>query len=60
MKRAIIKGFVDRARALYDERHLAEELQSIEEMCVANNPTLVSASPLWPIPSMKRVCREPW
>ena len=36
MKRAIIKGFADRARALCDEKHLAEELHNIEDVFVAN------------------------
>ena len=36
MKRAIIKGFADRARALCDERHLAEQLHNIEDVFVAN------------------------
>ena len=39
MKRAIIKGFVDRARALCDENHLAEELHNIEDVFVANGYT---------------------
>ena len=36
MKRAIIKGFADRARALCDEKHLEEELHNIEDVFVAN------------------------
>ena len=36
MERAIIKGFADRARALCDEKHLAEELHNIEDVFVAN------------------------
>ena len=36
MKRAIIKGFADKARALCDENHLGEELHSIEDVFVAN------------------------
>ena len=36
MKRAIVKGFTDRARALCDEKHLAEELNNIEDVFVAN------------------------
>ena len=36
MKRAIIKGFADRARALCDEEHLAEELHNIEGVFVVN------------------------
>ena len=36
MKRAIIKGFADRARALCDKKHLAEELHNIEDVFVAN------------------------
>ena len=36
MKRAIIKGFADRARALCDEKHLAEELHNIEDVFVVN------------------------
>ena len=36
MKRAILKGFADRARALCDEKHLAEELHNIEDVFVAN------------------------
>lgn len=36
LKRAIIKGFADRARALCDEKHLAEKLHNIEDVCVAN------------------------
>ena len=36
MKRAIVKGFTDGARALCDEKHLAEELNNIEDVFVAN------------------------
>ncbi len=36
MKRAILKGFTDRARALCDEKHLAEELKHIKDVFVAN------------------------
>ena len=36
MKRAIIKGFADTARALCDERHFVEELHNIENVFVAN------------------------
>ena len=36
MKRAIIKGFADRARALCDEKHLTEELHNIEDVFVVN------------------------
>ena len=36
MKRAIVKGFTERARALCDEKHLAEELNNIEDVFVAN------------------------
>ena len=39
MKRAIIKGFADRARALCDEKHRAEELHNIEDVFVANGYT---------------------
>ncbi|KAL9986883.1 hypothetical protein ACROYT_G001092, partial [Oculina patagonica] len=36
MNRAIVKGFTDRARALCDEKHLAEELNNVEDVFVAN------------------------
>ena len=36
MKRAIIKGFADRARALCDKKHLTEELNNMEDVYVAN------------------------
>ena len=36
MKRGIIKGFADRARALCDEHNLQSELQNIEDVFVAN------------------------
>ena len=36
IKRAFIKGFADRAKALCDEKHLAEELHNIEDVFVAN------------------------
>ena len=36
MKRAVIKGFADRARALCDKKHLAVELHSMEDVYVAN------------------------
>ena len=36
MKRAIIKGFADRPRALCDEKYLEEELQNITDVFVAN------------------------
>ena len=36
MKRAIIKGFAGGARALCDDKHLAEELQNVEDVFVAN------------------------
>ena len=32
----VIKRFADRARALGDEKHLAEELHNIEDVFVAN------------------------
>ena len=35
MKRAIIKVFADRARALCDDKHLAKELQNVEDVFVA-------------------------
>ena len=36
VKQAITKGSADRARALCDEKHLAEELHNIEDVFVAN------------------------
>ena len=36
MKRAIILGFAERARALCDEQHLQDELENIEDIFVAN------------------------
>ena len=36
MKKGIIKGFVDRARALYDDQQLGNELKNIEDVFVAN------------------------
>ena len=36
MKRAIVKDFADRARALCDEKHLAGELNNNEDVFVAN------------------------
>ena len=36
MKKGIIKGFADRARALCDEKHLEEELKNVEDVFVAN------------------------
>lgn len=36
MKKGIIKGFADRARALCDDKYLNEELKNIEEVFVAN------------------------
>ena len=36
MERSIIKGSADRARALCDEKHLAEELHNIEDVFAAN------------------------
>lgn len=36
MKRAIIKGFSDRARALCDEEHQEDELHNIEDVFVAS------------------------
>ena len=36
MKKGIIKGFADRARALCDDHHLCNELKNIEDVFVAN------------------------
>jgi hypothetical protein len=36
MKKGIIKGFVDRARALCDDKHLEDELKNVEDVFVAN------------------------
>ena len=36
MKKGIIRGFTERARALCDEKHLNDELQNIEDVFVAN------------------------
>ena len=36
MKKGIIKGFADRARALCDDQHLGNELKNIEDVFVAN------------------------
>ncbi len=36
MKKGIIKGFADRARALCDDQHLGDELQNVEDVFVAN------------------------
>ena len=36
MKKGIIKGFADRARALCDEQHLEDELKNVEDVFVAN------------------------
>ena len=36
MKRTIIKGFADSARALCDDKHLAKELQNVKDVFVAN------------------------
>ena len=36
MKKGIIKGFADRARALCDEQHLENELKNVEDVFVAN------------------------
>ena len=36
MKKGIIKGFADRARALCDDQHLGNELKNIEDVLVAN------------------------
>ena len=36
MKKGIIKGFADRARALCDDQHLGNELINIEDVFVAN------------------------
>ncbi len=36
IKKGIIKGFADRARALCDDQHLGDELQNVEDVFVAN------------------------
>jgi hypothetical protein len=36
MKKGIIKGFAERARALCDEQHLSKEMQNLEDIFVAN------------------------
>ena len=36
MKGAVVRGSDERARALCDEKHLAEELKNIEDVFVAN------------------------
>ena len=36
VKKGIIKGFADRARALCDEDHLEDELKNVEDVFVAN------------------------
>ena len=36
MKRGIIKGFAERARALCDEKHLGHEMKNLEDTFVAN------------------------
>ena len=36
MKKGIIKGFADRARALCDDKHLEDELKNVEDVFVAN------------------------
>ena len=36
MKKGIIKGFADKARALCDEQHLEDELKNVEDVFVAN------------------------
>ena len=36
MKKVIIKGFADRARALCDDDHLEDELKTVEDVFVAN------------------------
>ncbi len=36
MKKGIIRGLAERARALCDEKHLGDELQNIEDVFVAN------------------------
>ena len=37
MKKGIIKGFSDIARALCDEKHVAEELKNVEDVFVADS-----------------------
>ena len=36
IKKGIIKGFANRARALCDEKHLEDELKNVEDVLVAN------------------------
>ncbi len=36
IKKGIIKGFADRARALCDDQHLEDELKNVEDVFVAN------------------------
>ena len=36
MKKGIIRGFAERARALCDRKYLNDELQNIEDVFVAN------------------------
>ena len=49
MKRAIIKGFADRAKALCDTKHLAEELHNMEDVYVANG---------WPRKTVRRFMEQ--
>ena len=37
LKKGIIKGFADRARALCDDQHFGNELKNIEDVFVANS-----------------------
>ena len=36
VKKGIIKGFADRARALCDDKHIGDELKNVEDVFVAN------------------------